>query len=72
MFSAQSITLVFLTDHGTKETMHLDHSSMFEARRLAGQVLRAGGGLYIRVEIDTGDVVETIDEPESSDVSNCQ
>ncbi len=69
MFSAQFITLVFLTDRGTKETIHLDHSSMFEARRLAGQVLRAGGGLYTRVEIDTGDVLETIDEPELSDVS---
>ena len=70
MFSAQSITLVFLTDHGTRETMHLDHSSMFQARKLAGDVLRAGAGLYIRVEINTGEVVETIDQPELSDVNN--
>ncbi|HYL75405.1 MAG TPA: hypothetical protein VEU96_14430 [Bryobacteraceae bacterium] len=70
MFSSQSITLVFLTDHGTKETMHLEHSSMYEARKLAGQVLRAGAGLYIRVEIDAGRTVETIDKPEPAEVGS--
>jgi hypothetical protein len=68
MFS--HITLVFLTDRGTKETMHLDHSTMFEARKLAGQVLRAGHGLYIRVEIDSGKIVETINKPEAAEVGN--
>jgi len=72
MVGTQSITLVFLTDRGTKEMMHLDHSTVYEARKLAGQVLRAGAGLYVRVEISTGGFIETIDKPEPTNVGNSE
>jgi hypothetical protein len=71
MAGDQSITLVFLTDRGTKERMHVDRCSVFDARRLAERVLRAGAGLYVQVEIlVAGDVVETIEDGALSDVGN--
>jgi hypothetical protein len=71
MADGEPITLVFLTDHGTQERMHLDCSSMPEARRTAGHVLRTGAGLYIRVDIHAaGKIVETIENAELSEMGD--
>jgi hypothetical protein len=69
MADTEPITLVFLTDHGTQERIHMDGCSMPDARKAAGRVLRKGGGLYVYVEIHAaGQVVETIDNGELSEM----
>ena len=61
MSDTESISLVFVTDDGKRERLHLDHGTVFDARKLAEEVLRAGAGLYVEVEIRAaGRLIETV------------
>jgi hypothetical protein len=56
-----SIALMFVTDAGKTECVYLDHRNLYEARKVAEQVMMVGRGLYIQVEIRAGGkAIETI------------
>ncbi|HEV2689504.1 MAG TPA: hypothetical protein VGV35_13160 [Bryobacteraceae bacterium] len=71
MSNDESIALVFLTDRGTRERLHIDQGNMADARRLAEQILCVGAGLYTEVEIyAAGRLIETIENGELSGIAS--